>query len=137
MDNPPTGTNQIYGKSANVIPSCARVGEPTIVSASGLWPDTDKDIWWDDPNGQEKMISPNEDTTLVVRTDAEGKLATMFRVPTTALITVPNPSVSPPHRVYFRKYHSLGGIERSFSRLFHLSQLFRFIVGTSIHTLRP
>jgi phosphonate transport system permease protein len=114
MDNPPSGTNQIDGKSANATPSCARVGEPMIVSASGLWPDTDTDIWWEDPNGQEKMISPNEDTMLVVRTDAKGKLTTMFRVPTTALIAVPDPSISPPHRVYFRQYHSLGGIELSF-----------------------
>jgi phosphonate transport system permease protein len=114
MENPPPGTNQLDGKSANVIPSCARVGEPMVASASGLWPDTDTDIWWEDPNGQEKMISPNEDTMLSARTDAQGKLTTIFRVPTTALIAVPDPSISPPHRIYFRQYHLLGGIELSF-----------------------
>jgi phosphonate transport system permease protein len=114
MDNPPTGTNQIDGKSATVTPSCAGVGEPMVATVSGLWPDTDTNIWWEDPNGQEKMISTNEDTMLIARTDAEGKLTAMFRVPTTALIAVPDPSISPPHRVYFRQYHLLGGIELSF-----------------------
>lgn len=114
MENPPVGTNQIDGKKASVIPSCAGVGETMIASASGLWPNTDTNIWWDDPNGQEKMISPSENTMLVVQTNAEGKLTTIFRVPTTALIAVPDPSISPPHRVYFRQYHSIGGIELSF-----------------------
>jgi phosphonate transport system permease protein len=114
MDNPPPGTNLLYGKSATVTPSCALVGEAMVAFVSGLWPDTDTNIWWDDPNGQAKMISQTEDTMLVVRTDAEGKLTTVFRVPTTALIAVPDPSISPPHRVYFRQYHSLGGIELSF-----------------------
>lgn len=114
MDNPPPGTNQIDGKSAIVTPSCARVGEFMTAMVSGLWPDTDTNIWWEDPNGQEKMISMNENTMLIVHTNNEGKLSTTFRVPTTALIAVPDPTISPPHRVYFRQYHPLRGIELSF-----------------------
>ncbi len=114
MENPPSGTNQINGKLAMIVPSCAEVGETMVATASGLWPDTDTDIWWEDPNGQEKMINQTEDAMLVVRTDAEGKLTTLFRVPTTALIAVPDPKISPPHRVYFRQYRPLGGYELSF-----------------------
>ncbi len=114
MVNPPPGTNQIEGKSAIVTPSCAPVGGSMTATVSGLWPNTDTDIWWEDPNGQEKMISPNENTMLVVHTDSEGKLTTTFRVPTTALIAVPDPSISPPHRIYFRQYHLLGGVELSY-----------------------
>jgi phosphonate transport system permease protein len=60
------------------------------------------------------MISPKEDTMLIGHTDAEGELNTAFRVPTTALIAVPDPSISPPHRVYFRQYHYLRGYELSY-----------------------
>jgi phosphonate transport system permease protein len=114
MDNPPAGTNQIDGKSATITPSCAGVGETMVASVSGLWPNTDTNIWWEDPNGQDKMINPGEDQMLIVRTDTDGQLSASFRVPTTALIAVPDPSISPPHRVYFRQYHLLGGIELSF-----------------------
>jgi phosphonate transport system permease protein len=114
LKNPPSGTNQLDGKSAMVTPACAGVSETVIVSASGLWPDADTNIWWEDPNGQEKMVGKGEAAMLVVRTDAEGKLTTTVRVPTTALIAVPDPNVSPPQRVYFRQYRSLGGIELSF-----------------------
>jgi phosphonate transport system permease protein len=114
LDNPPPGANQLDGKIATLTPSCASVGEPVIAVVSGLWPDTDTNIWWEDPNGQEKMINPHEDTMLVTRTDDEGQLTVTFRVPTTALIAVPDPRISPPHRVYFRQYHPLNGIELSY-----------------------
>ena len=79
-----------------------------------MWPDTDTQIWWEDPSGQDKMISPGEDSMLVVRTDASGSLTTSFPVPTSALIAVPDVTVSPPHRIYLRQYRPLGGIELSF-----------------------
>ena len=43
-----------------------------------------------------------------------GILTTIYPVPSTALIAVPDLSVSRPHRVYFRQYRPLGGIELSF-----------------------
>jgi len=112
--NPPTGQNQIDNKVATVTPVCANVGETIAVTAAGLWPDNDTNIWWEDSAGQEKMVAPGENKMLVVRTDADGKLTVSFPVPSTALIAVPDPSTSPPHRVYFRQYRPLGGIELSF-----------------------
>ncbi|HLO16889.1 MAG TPA: phosphonate ABC transporter, permease protein PhnE, partial [Anaerolineales bacterium] len=113
-DTPPSGTNTIDGKTATVIPACAGVRETVILSASGLWPNADANIWWEDPSGQDKMIAPGEASMLVVRTDGEGKLTTTFTVPTTALIAVPDPEASGPHRVFVRQYRPIGGIELSF-----------------------
>lgn len=93
LDNPPSGTNTIDGKTAVITPPCASVHEVMTATVSGLWPNTDTNIWWEDPNGQEKMISVHEDSMLVVRTDSEGKLSTTFKVPTTALIAVPDPKI--------------------------------------------
>ncbi len=114
LPNTPSGTNQIGDKKATVIPACAGVREPVIVSVSGLWPDTDTQIWWEDPSGQDKMVGEGESTMLVVPTDSSGSLTTSFPVPTTALIAVPDVTVSPAHRIYFRQYRPLGGMELSF-----------------------
>ncbi len=113
-DNPPAGQNELDGKKAIVLPACAGVGETVILSVSGLWPDADTNIWWEDPSGQDKMIAPGESSMLVVKTDSEGKLTASFPVPSTALIAVPDPSISGPHRVYARQYRPIGGMELSF-----------------------
>ena len=114
LENPPTGKNELDGKTAIIIPNCAGVGETVILQVSGLWPDMETSVWWEDPSGQDKMIAPGESSMLVVTTDAEGKLTTTFPVPTTALIAIPDVNVSPPHRVYVRQSRPIGGIELSF-----------------------
>ena len=114
LPNPPSGQNQIGEKKAVVIPACAGVREPVIVTVTGLWPDNDTQIWWEDPSGQDKMVGEGESTMLVLRTDSSGSLTASFPVPTTALIAVPDVSVSPAHRIYFRQYRPLGGMELSF-----------------------
>lgn len=114
LPEPPSGQNQIGDKTAVVIPACAAVREPIIVTMTGLWPDTDTNIWWEDPSGQDKMVGEGESSMLVLRTDSEGSLTTSFPVPTTALIAVPDISISPAHRIYFRQYRPLGGMELSF-----------------------
>ncbi len=114
LPNPLPGTNTIDGKTATVIPACAGVREPIIVNVTGMWPDTDTKIWWEDPSGQDKMVGEGESSMLVLRTDSSGSLTASFPVPTTALIAVPDTSVSPPHRIYFQQSRPLGGMELSF-----------------------
>lgn len=109
-----SGTNEIEGKTATISPSCAAVQEIVIVKATGMWPEADTEIWWEDPNGQDKMINPQENGMLIVRSDVEGVVTAAFKVPTTALIAVPNPALSDPHRVYLRQSRPIGGIELSF-----------------------
>ncbi len=109
-----SGKNELDGKTVAIDPYCAAVQEPVTVTASGMWPDSDTEIWWEDPNGQDKMINPTENGMLIVRSNAEGVVSATFRVPTTALIAVPDPTLSDPHRVYLRQSRPLGGIELSF-----------------------
>ncbi|HEY6073831.1 MAG TPA: hypothetical protein VIV15_10660, partial [Anaerolineales bacterium] len=49
LPNTPPGRNQIGEKIAVVTPACAGAREPIIVTLSGMWPDTDAQIWWEDP----------------------------------------------------------------------------------------
>jgi phosphonate transport system permease protein len=109
-----SGTNTIDGKTVTLTPPCAAVQETVILQASGLWPDADTEIWWEDPNGQDKMINEGENGMLVARSAADGNVTAVFRVPTTALIAVPDPTISEPHRVYLRQSRPIGGIELSY-----------------------
>ncbi|MEJ5241696.1 MAG: phosphonate ABC transporter, permease protein PhnE [Anaerolineales bacterium] len=114
-ENPPKAFNQIDGKTATAIPDCARVGEVVIVSAQGLWPETDTQIWWQTPIGDPKMLGTNEAEMLILRTDASGALTATIRVPSTALVAAPDPTLALPHRVYFDQYREIGGWELSFN----------------------
>jgi phosphonate transport system permease protein len=114
LDKPVSGQNAIDGKTASVQPNCAGVGKPVTASFGGLWPDTDANIWWEDPSGMNKMVAPGEASMLVARADAAGNVTATFIVPSTALVSIHDVTVSPPHRVYARQYRPLGGLELSF-----------------------
>jgi phosphonate transport system permease protein len=51
---------------------------------------------------------------LVATSDETGSLTTTIRVPTTALVAAPDPTLPQFHRVYFDQYRPIGGIELSF-----------------------
>jgi phosphonate transport system permease protein len=114
-ENPPRAFNKLDGKTAMATPDCARVGEVVIVSVQGLWPNTDTQIWWQTPIGDPKMLGPNESQMLILPTDENGALSATIRVPTTALVAAPDPSLALPHRVYFDQYRNVGGWELSFN----------------------
>jgi phosphonate transport system permease protein len=113
-DRSVSGVNEEDGKKVTITPTCADIGETLTVTASGLWPDTDTNIWWEDPSGSDKMIGPGEAAMLVAHTDASGALTVSFKVPTTATIAIPDVTQSPPHRVYLQQSRPLGGIELSY-----------------------
>lgn len=113
--NPPKAFNQIGEKTAIATPDCAGVGEVVIVSVQGLWPQTETQIWWQTPIGDPKMLGENEAKMLVLRTDETGSLTATIRVPTTALVAAPDPTLALPHRVYFDQYREIGGWELSFN----------------------
>lgn len=102
------------GRVMTVIPDCARVGETLLITVTGLWPDADTEVVWNTPIGNSLMMGGNEDSMLVVRTDATGTLTTAIRVPTTALVAAPDPTLPQNHRVYVHQYRPLGGLELSY-----------------------
>ncbi len=102
------------GKTATVIPDCGGVGETLIVNFTGLWPNAETEVVWNNPIGNPMMLGGNEDAMLVLKTDETGSLTTTIRVPRTALVAAPDPTLPQNHRVYAYQYKAIGGIELSY-----------------------
>ncbi|MBK9924604.1 MAG: phosphonate ABC transporter, permease protein PhnE [Anaerolineales bacterium] len=111
---PPTAVREDNGKKATVIPDCGTVGETMIVSVSGLWPNAETNVVWNNPIGNPMMLGEGEISMLVLTTDETGSLTTTIHVPTTALVAAPDPTLPQLHRVYFDQYRPIGGYELSF-----------------------
>lgn len=111
---PPTARREDVGKVAIILPDCGRVGETLIVSASGLWPNAETEVTWRTVIGDLKLLGEGEIQMLVVKTDENGSLTTTIRVPSTALVAAPDPSLPQFHRVYFDQYRPIGGYELSY-----------------------
>ncbi|MBI5839867.1 MAG: phosphonate ABC transporter, permease protein PhnE [Chloroflexi bacterium] len=111
---PPTARREEEGKVATVIPDCGVVGETLIVSVNGMWPNTETEVTWRTTIGDLKLVGEGESQMLVVTTDDAGSLTTTIRVPSTALVAAPDPSLPQFHRVYFDQYRPIGGVELSY-----------------------
>lgn len=111
---PPTARREDEGKVAIVIPDCGAVNETLIVNVSGMWPNAETEVLWRTPIGDPKMVGEGESQMLVVTTDDTGALTATLRVPTTALVAAPDPTLPQFHRVYFDQYRPIGGYELSF-----------------------
>ncbi len=111
---PAQARREADGKTAMVMPDCGSVGETMIVNVTGLWPDTETEVVWNTPIGNSLMMGGNEDAMLKVQTDEAGSLTTTIRVPRTALVAAPDPTLPQNHRVVVHQYRPLGGIELSY-----------------------
>ena len=109
----PAARREDGSMSASAAPDCAVPTDPITVSVTGLWPNTDTQIWWETAIGDRNMLGGNEDAMLVVRTDANGSLTTTIHVPTKILIAQPNKTLPLEHRIHFDQFRSLGGIQIS------------------------
>ncbi len=109
----PPARRQDGEKLAFATPDCAGVLETVIVSVSGMWPDTDTEIWWETNIGDDKPLGGNENAPLIVRTDETGSLTTTIRVPSTILIAQPDPTLQLTHRIYFDQRRPIGGLQFS------------------------
>ena len=111
---PPLAKREDSGKTALVIPDCGPVGETMIVSVSGMWPNAETSVVWQNPIGNSMMLGEGETSMLVLTTDETGSLTTAIRVPSTALVAAPDPTLPQFHRVYFDQYRPIGGYELSY-----------------------
>ena len=111
---PPKATRQDGGRTATVTPDCGGVGETMIVTVSGMWTNAETNVVWKNPIGNSMMLGEGETSMLALTTDESGSLTTAFRVPTTALVAAPDPTLPQLHRVYITQYRPIGGYELSF-----------------------
>lgn len=111
---PPVAHREDGGKTATAIPDCGPVGETIIVSVNGMWPNAETNVVWTNPIGNFMMLGEGEISMLVLTTDDTGSLTTAIRVPTTALVAAPDPTLPQLHRVYFNQHRPIGGYELSF-----------------------
>ncbi|MEZ0395003.1 MAG: phosphonate ABC transporter, permease protein PhnE [Anaerolineales bacterium] len=109
----PPARRQEGDKLAFATPDCAGVLETVIVSVSGMWPNTDTEIWWETNIGDDKPLGGNENAPLIVQTDETGSLTTTIRVPSTILIAQPDPTLQLTHRIYFDQRRPIGGLQFS------------------------
>lgn len=111
---PPKAERTDNGITATVTPDCGNLGETLIVTASGLWPDTETKIWWETPIGEPKALGEGESRDLLVTTDENGNLAAAFQIPSTALVAAPDPSQPQLHQLFLEQFRNIGGVELSF-----------------------
>ena len=111
---PPKAAREDGSKKATAIPDCGGVGETIIVTVSGMWPNADTNVVWQNPIGNPMMLGEGEISMLVLKTDETGSLTTAIHVPSTALVAAPDPTLPQLHRVYFDQYRPIGGYELSF-----------------------
>ncbi|MFZ5885559.1 MAG: phosphonate ABC transporter, permease protein PhnE [Chloroflexota bacterium] len=111
---PPAARREDAGRVATVIPDCGGVGETLIVNVTGMWANAETSIFWQNPIGNPLMLGEGEISMLTLTTDESGSLTTTIRVPSTALVAAPDPTLPQFHRVYFEQYRPAGGYELSF-----------------------
>lgn len=112
----PQARHEGSGMVATAAPDCAGPSETFTITASGLWPNTDTQIWWQTAIGDANMLGgDNWDKMLVIRTDSKGSLSTTVRVPINILIAQPDKTLSLEHLIFFDQYHYLGGYQISYN----------------------
>jgi phosphonate transport system permease protein len=125
--NPPKASKTVNNISVTISPDCARLNDPLTVQASGLWPDTQTNLYWSTPIGDSLPLGKGFITELYVTTDAQGNLNTVIHVPPSALSAAPDPTLPLEHRVYLVQARPQPG--------FQLSENGGYIVQGIIETL--
>jgi phosphonate transport system permease protein len=109
----PEARREFEGKVATATPDCGGPTSEVLVTVTGLWPNTDTQIWWETAIGDHNMLGNNGTAMLVVPTDANGTLTTTIKVPLNILIAQPDKTLSLEHKIHFDQYKSLGGYQLS------------------------
>lgn len=110
---PPPGQNTTNGIMVKVSPNCAGLGESLTVQASGLWPNTQTEIYWSTPIGDHLALGAGHATPLYINSDSQGNLQAVVQVPPAALSAAPNPNLPLEHRVYLAQTRLLPGYQLS------------------------
>lgn len=111
--NPPPTKNTTNGITVSISPDCGSLGEMLIVQASGLWPDTQTQLYWATPIGDQLPLGEGHAASLYITSDAQGNLNAAIQVPPNALSAAPDPTLPLEHRVYLVQTHPLPGYQLS------------------------
>ncbi len=104
------------GRVATVTPACGGPTDPLTISVSGMWPNTDTQIWWRTAISDTNLLGgTNGDKMLVVKTDASGTLTTTIHVPLNILIAQPDKTLVQEHQIHFAQSRPTGGIKISYN----------------------
>lgn len=111
--NPPKAENSVNGITATVSPDCGSLNTTLILQASGLWPNTNTEIYWSTPIGDRLPLGEGHATPLILVSDSQGNLNTVIQVPPTATSAAPDPTLPLEHRVYLVQSKPLPGYQLS------------------------
>lgn len=112
----PIARREVNGKVASVTPDCAGPTDALTVSVTGMWPNTDTQIWWETAIGDTNLLGgTNGDKMLVAHTDASGSLTITIHVPLNILMAQPDRTLSLEHHIHFDQTRATGGIRVSYN----------------------
>jgi phosphonate transport system permease protein len=111
--NPSPAENAVNGIAVSITPDCGNLRDTLILKASGLWPDTQTEIFWSTPIGDRLPLGEGFTTPLYINSDSQGNLTAVIRVPPTATTAAPNPDLPLEHRVYLEQSKPLPGYQLS------------------------
>jgi phosphonate transport system permease protein len=111
--NPPPAENTINGITIRISPDCGNLGDTLILQASGLWPDTQTQLYWATPIGDQLPLGEGHSTSLFIASDAQGNLNAAIQVPPNALSAAPDPTIPLEHRLYLVQTRPLPGYQLS------------------------
>ena len=112
----PVAHREDNGMVASSSPSCGGPTDAMTVNVTGMWPNTDTQIWWETAISDTNLLGgTNGDKMLVVRTDANGALTTTIHVPLNILIAQPDKTLTLQHKIHFDQTISTGGFQISYN----------------------
>ncbi len=108
---PATTTTRPDGATITLSASCGEVGDTLLVEGRGFWPDTETELWWANPIGQEQRLTQAGEQ-IVMTSDAQGDFSAEITVP--QAVPLSSDTGEPqPHEVQINQNRVIGGWQLS------------------------
>ena len=111
-ENPPPGRAESGGVTATLSQRCGNEGDRFVLTASGLFPDLDAELWWVNPIGQSQRLV-RDSQALIVKSDASGELTAEVYMPAGAAPPTETRGRPQTHSVELRQHKPTGALEMS------------------------
>ncbi len=107
-ENPPSATTtRPDGATITLSATCGEVGDTLRVEGEGFWPNTETELWWANPIGQEQRLTQGGEQ-IVVTTDDEGDFSAEITVPQAVPLST-DTGEPQPHEVQINQTRIIGG----------------------------